>query len=201
MAETGKTSSTPRPGDARASGLSMTREVEDIGHTLLEEGADLGSAMLAVVQDNASAFFYEQRNRAADEIGALGELLHNSVRSMERRDGIVARCAGETAAQIEGFADRLRARSWHELTGDVEELARRYPLSFLSAAAGMGFLAVRLLTASGAEGPDEPGQQSTPLRTTEYGERGRGIMAGEAEIVAGVSGGAAAEHDAGTGKE
>lgn len=200
MADTLKTPSTPRSGPTTPSDMSTTRDVEHRDRSLLEEGAELGAAMLAVVEDNASAFFDEQRDRAADEIGALGELLRNSVRSMQRRDGVVARCTEETASQIDGFADWLRTRSPRELTGDVEDLARRYPLAFLSAATGMAFLAVRLLTASGdrtgAQLIDEQ-TQSRRMARAMGGEPTRDVAAGEAEVVAGVSGGAAAEHGTG----
>jgi hypothetical protein len=194
MAETIKPASTLGSGATTAPGLSTTAETERLGRTVLDEGSELGAAMLAVVQDNANAFFQEQRDRAADEIRAFGELLHNSVRSMQHREGIVARCTEETASQIEGFADRLRTRSFRELTADVEDLSRRYPLSFVSVTTGMAFLAVRLMTASTRPEPMAEGTPSTarwPARPT------RATMAGEADVVAGVSGGAAAEHGAG----
>lgn len=195
MAQTGKTFSAPGSGDATSAGLSMTSEAAQLGRSLRDEGAELGADMLAVVQENASAFFREQRNRAADEIGAFAELLHNSVRAMRPPQGVAARCADEAASQIDDFAAWLRTRSWSELTGDVEELAHRYPLSFLSAAAGVGFLAARLLTASGdrtaAARTDE--QHQPPMGRQPL----RGAAPGEADVVAGVAGGAAVEHDAG----
>lgn len=200
MADTHRTRSTSRSGPTTVSDMSTTRDVEHRDRSLIEEGAELGAAMLAVVQDNASAFFSEQRDRAADEIAALGELLHKSVRSMERREGVVARCTDETASQIDGFADWLRTRSARELAADVEDLARRYPLSFLSAATGMAFLAVRLLTASGDRTGTQPIDEQTQSRrmARAIGEPAPGMATGEAEVVAGVSGGAAAEHGAGT---
>lgn len=199
MPEPIKTSSS-RSRATSVSNPSITHEAEELGRSMLDEGAELGSAMLAVVQDNANAFFREQRDRAADEIGALGELLHSSVHSMQRRDGIVARCAEETASQVEGFADWLRSRSWSELTGDVEGLARRYPLSFISAATGMAFVAVRLLTASADRSGQQPmdeQKRSATAQATGFSERARGIMTGETDVVAGVSGGAATGHGAG----
>jgi hypothetical protein len=195
MAQRGNTTLVPGAGDTTIAGLSTTREAVHHDRSLIDEGAELGAEMLAVVQDNANAFFREQRDRAANEIGAFAELLHNSVRAMRPPQGIAARCADEAASQIDDFAAWLRTRSWSELTGDVEELGRRYPLSFLSAAAGVGFLAARLLTASTdrsaasqTDEPRQPAMERAPLRTA---------AAGEAEVVAGVAGGAAAEHGAG----
>jgi hypothetical protein len=198
MAETLKTASTPRSGATTASGRSTTTETERLGRAVLDEGSELGAAMLAVVQDNANAFFQEQRDRVADEIRALGELLHNSVRSMQHREGIVARCTEETASQIEGFADRLRTRSFRELTVDAEDLSRRYPLSFVSVATGMAFLAVRLMTAPVRP---EPMAEGTPSTARRRAHPTGATMAGEADVVAGVSGGAAAEHGAGPAGE
>lgn len=198
MAETIKTRATPRAGATALSDASMTKEAERLGRSLLEEGTELGAAMLAAVQDNATAFYREQRDRAAGEIGAFGELLHNSVRSMQHREAVVARCADEAAAQIGGFADWLRSRSWSELTGDFGDVARRYPLSFIAAAAGGGFLAMRLLAAS--QQIDEQ-SQSAMARTAGDSAPPRAAMPAEAEVVAGISGGAAAEHDAGAAGE
>jgi hypothetical protein len=198
MAETIKTRAAPRAGATALSDASLTQDAERLGRSLLDEGAELGAAMLAIVQDNATAFYREQRDRAASEIGAVGEFLHNSVRSMQHQEAVVARCADEAAAQIEGFADWLRRRSWSELTSDFEELARRYPMSFMAAAAGSGFLAVRLLTAP--QRMDEQ-SQSAVMRPASDTASPRAAMPAEAEVVAGVSGGAAVEHDAGASGE
>jgi hypothetical protein len=194
MAETVKTPSVRRAAETTVSGSSTSGEAENYGRNLLEEGSELGAEMLAVVRDNAAAFYSEQRDRAANEIGALAELLHNSVKSMQRHDATVARFADEAASQVNGFSDWLRTRSWSELTGDVESLARRYPLSFLSTAAGLGFLAARMLTASAEPAPNDGMAGSS-------GMAGRGSTVtqggGERDVVAGVAGGAAASHDAG----
>ena len=56
--------------------------------------------------------------------------------------------ANQAADQISGFADTVRDRSWNELAGDLESFARRYPMTFMASAMGIGFVLGRFLLSS-----------------------------------------------------
>jgi hypothetical protein len=108
---------------------------------------EIGTELAGAVRDSATSLFEEQRNRAADEIAALGEALRQSARGLDQ-SGSVARYADRAAQQVGDFATTLRQRSWNQLAGDVEDFGRRWPLVFIAAAVGVGFAAGRFLIAS-----------------------------------------------------
>jgi hypothetical protein len=124
-----------------------TRQDEQPGRAPADP-REIGAELVAAVRDGANAIYEEQRNRIADEIAAAGEVLRRSAQSLQRDGTAAARYADDAGQQIGDFADRLRGLSWAELTADVAELARRWPLLFLGSAAGIGFVACRLLLAS-----------------------------------------------------
>jgi len=132
----------------------------------LTQARALGTELAGALHDSAAALLDEQKTRAANEIATLGEVLHRSVQSLDRSGGALDRRGGENAIRyaadaarhISQFADRLRRRPLGELTGDIEDFARRMPIVFIVSAIGVGLIAGRLLVSS-ASRPAE--QQST----------------------------------------
>jgi len=155
MAETIRSTTEPRFGGTSAPVSPGGRQEEGVGRTLAEV-KEMGSEAVAAVRDSANSLFEEQRNRAASEIAALGEALRRSAQSLDQNGGTVARYADDAARQIGDFAERLRNRSWNEMTADVEDFARRWPTAFIAAAFGIGFVAGRFLMSSAAR-PTQPG--------------------------------------------
>jgi len=95
------------------------------------------------------SLFDAQRARIAEQITALGDALRQSTESLESTGvGSLAQYADQAADQISGFADTVRDRSWNELAGDLESFARRYPLTFMMSAMGVGFMLGRFLLSS-----------------------------------------------------
>jgi len=114
------------------------------------------------------------------------------------RGGIVARCSDEAAQQIGDFAAWLRSRSWGELTGDIEDVARRYPMLFIGTATGIGFVAGRFLTASATQPPT----RSSPVwPASEAAESPGGIREDDRTVGDGVSGNPASGHGTGAGRD
>jgi hypothetical protein len=91
------------------------------GSRAVEDTKEMGTELIGAVREGATSFFEEQRNRAASEIAALGDMLRRSARSL----GMMA--------------------------DDVESFARQWPVAFIAAAVGAGFLAGRFLKASGRQ--------------------------------------------------
>ncbi len=118
---------------------------------------DIGAELIAAVRDSATALFEEQRDRAAGEIAAFGELLRHSAQSLDQCDGGVARYADEAASRIGTFAEELQHRSWDELASDIADFAQHWPLAFLAAAVGAGFAAGRFLALSAPPPADQGG--------------------------------------------
>jgi hypothetical protein len=130
----------------------------------LDDVKEIGTELAGAVRDSATSLFEEQRNRAADEIAALGEALRQSARGLDQ-SGSVARYADQAAQQVGDFATTLRNRSWNELAADVEDFGRRWPLAFMAAAVGVGFAAGRFLMASAARSSQPAGVGSPAANT------------------------------------
>ena len=167
MAETNQ--STPGSLSGRRTGAARVGERHHdtgAGH-VVDEVKDMGTELLGAVRDGATALFEEQRRRAAGEIGALGEVLRRSAQSIDRTAGpTVAQYTEEAGRQISEFADTLRTRSLGQMAGDVEDFARRWPLAFMAAAAGIGAMAGRFLISSAARPAMPPRMQPAQAAAT-----------------------------------
>jgi hypothetical protein len=133
----------------------MSRGQPD-GSRVVQDAKEMGTEVIGAVREGASSFFEEQRNRAASEIAAFGEML--------RRSTVIGQYAEGAADDITHFAERLRNRSLGMLAEDVEDFARQWPAAFMAAAVGAGFLAGRFLTSSSSR--PRPQTMSTPRPTS-----------------------------------
>jgi hypothetical protein len=115
----------------------------------MTDAKKVGSDLVGAARDSAMSLLDAQRARVADQIASVGEALRQSTESLESTGvGSLAQYATQAADQISGFADTMRDRSWNELAGDVESFARRYPLTFMASAMGLGFMLGRFLLSS-----------------------------------------------------
>jgi hypothetical protein len=133
-----------RPGEHRAG-----HQREPAAADALAQAGEFGAELAGALRDSADALLDEQKTRTANEIATLGEVLHRSVQSLDGRGGeTVARYAADAARQISQFANRLRGRPLGELSGDIEDFARRLPIAFIVSAIGVGLVTGRLLVSS-----------------------------------------------------
>ena len=116
----------------------------------LADVKEIGGQLVNAARNGANSLYEEQRNRAADEISALGDSLQRSAKSLDGTIGESIAPYAETAArQVEEFAGTLRQRSLSQVGDDIEGVARQWPMAFLAAAVGAGFIAGRFLLSSG----------------------------------------------------
>jgi len=115
----------------------------------MSDAKKVGSELVGAARDSAMSLIDAQRTRAADQISAIGDALRHSMESFESTGaGGLAEYANQAADQICEFADTIRDSSWNELAGDVESFARRYPMTFMASAMGLGFVLGRFLLSS-----------------------------------------------------
>jgi hypothetical protein len=179
MADTMRTTpASPIRGTTTPVAAGERRNMRDGG--ALDDVKEIGTELASAVRDGATSLFEEQRNRAADEIAAIGQALRQSARALDQSGGSMARYADQAAQQIDDFASTLRNRTWNELAGDVEDFARQWPLLFMAAAVGIGFAGGRFLMASAARSSGPPGAGTSsastiaPTRTGASGTTGMG---------------------------
>ena len=135
-----------QPG--KGEGGSDEYHVELSGNAM-SDAKKVGSELVGAARDSAMSLLDAQRARVADQIAALGDALRQSTESLDSTGvGSLAQYANQAADQISGFADTMRDRSWNELAADIEGFARRYPLTYMASALGIGFIAGRFLLSS-----------------------------------------------------
>ena len=172
---------TPVPAGDRQNGKQQNQQTG----SALSDVKEIGTELAGAVRDSATSLFEEQRNRAADEIAALGKVLRQSARALDENGGAVARYADQAAQQVGDFASTLRTRSWNELAGDVEDFGRRWPLAFMAAAVGVGFAAGRFLMASAARSREPATVGATaasPMASTSAGSGGTSTATGTGSV-------------------
>ncbi len=138
----------------------------------MSDAKKVGSELVGAARDSAVSLIDAQRARAADQITAIGDALRHSVESFESTGAsALIQYANQAADQLCGFADTVRDRSWGELATDAESFARRYPLTFMASAMGIGFVAGRFLLSSsnrthsaGTSGTGMPGGYASDMR-------------------------------------
>ena len=201
MADTMRTTTaTPIRGTTTPVPTSDRQNQQNAGGAL-GDVKEIGTELASAVRDSATSLFEEQRNRAADEIAALGEALRQSAKALDQSGGTVARYADQAAQQIGDFAGTLRNRSWNELAGDVEDFGRRWPLVFMAGAVGVGFVAGRFLMASAARSADAAkgvGDAGLPSSSTPTAQPGFGNTG---SVTGGVSGNARSGYGATASRE
>lgn len=124
---------------------------EAAGERAFEAGADFVNQLWTALCSGANELFFEGRDRAVAEIGGLGDILRRSAHSLEERGDLAIAEYAETAGErVTAFADRIAGRSWRELTGEIEDIARRNPIVLIASAVSAGFLVGRFLMSSAA---------------------------------------------------
>lgn len=172
------------------------------GSRAVEDAKEMGTELIGAVREGATSFFEEQRNRAASEIAALGDMLRRSARSLDQTGSTtIGRYAEDAAGEITQFADRLRTRSLGMMADDVESFARQWPVAFIAAAVGVGFLAGRFLVSSASRPASETMTPTTPRPASTMGQPIGGARHDFGAVGGPVSGGANAGYGVGGPRE
>ena len=151
----------------------------------MSDAKKVGSELVGAARDSAMSLLDAQRARIADQITSLGDALRQSTDLLELTGvGSLAQFATQAADQISGFADTVRDRSWNELAGDLESFGRRYPLTFMMSAMGIGFMLGRFLLSSSertlagmSAGTSMSGARTSAMRR-DMGSAGRSVPSG-----------------------
>lgn len=156
------------------------RPYEPAGERVLDAGADFINQLWTALCTGANELFVEGRDRAVAEVGGLSDILRRSAHSLEERgDLAVARYAEAAGEQMTAFVDRIDGRSWRELTGEIQDVARRNPIVVIASAVSAGFIAGRFLMSTAAPPPAAhasphglPDEAAAVAGASEYGVAG-----------------------------
>jgi hypothetical protein len=132
-----------QPGDLKSIASDVASE---IANTATEQGRGL----LQAARGSATSFVDQRKDTAAQSIADLASSLRDSGKGFEEQPSLKA-FVGTAADGLEQLATGLRERSFGDIYGDVEAMARRQPVTFAAGAAIAGFLLARFIKSSAEE--------------------------------------------------
>jgi|GEM_PF-1242878 hypothetical protein len=131
----------------------------------------LAAELVEASRSAAQSVLDEQKEGAARQIAAVAGAARAAAQALEQSNSpTLAHYTGRAAESVERFGESLRQRSWGELVGEVEALARRRPALFIAGAVVAGFLSGRFLLASErrlAAAPKAPDGEKTAVASAD----------------------------------
>jgi len=150
-------------GQAAPEWDSLKGDVTDMASAAMEEGRHI----LDSAREQATGYVDLRKNDIAQSVVDLANTLRSSGSSFEDRPAIHAMVEG-AAGGLEQLADRIKARSFADMFGDVEAMVRRQPAAAAVATMAAGFLLARFVKAS------SEGTRGGTTRSAQIGAAGRG---------------------------
>jgi hypothetical protein len=145
--------------------------------------ADGGSAaapgLLGGIKQNVTTRVDEQKNRAADGLGGIANVIRNAGHELRSENEALASYVDQASDQLRRFADQIRQKGVVDMMDDVQSFARRRPALFIGGAFLVGLGIARFLKSSaerdldGFSDVDPMTTQSAPTYgSTSFGETG-----------------------------
>lgn len=154
---------TPPPADAaftpaaplKDAGVDFTPESNATEATSAGTLADARQSVLDQVSkgreqaaDKARNYADEGKARAADALTQLSQLLTDAAGQVDEKLGEqYGQYARSAADRVQGFSSAIEDKSIDDLVADARELVRKSPAIAVGVAAGLGFVAARLIGA------------------------------------------------------
>lgn len=158
---------TPRTGNGSASGAN---------------GGTTASGFIGGIKQNVTSRVDEQKNRAADGLGGIANVIRNAGNELRSDNEALASYVDMASDQMRQFAEHIRQKGVADMLDDVHGFARRRPALFVGGAFLVGLGLARFLKSSadrrdydmdgGFSDVDPMTTQSVPSygTTTGYGE-------------------------------
>jgi hypothetical protein len=146
-----------KPESGRGQGGSMSGEG---GMSSSRLGETMGEATAVVdrLRSNAERVAEKGICRLADEIRSIGSASHAAVdRLNDEKHGEAGKYVDDVVRRFEGAADYLEREGLDGIVRDASDLARRNPALFLGAAALVGFVVGRVISARPPRGGSSGG--------------------------------------------
>ena len=106
------------------------------------------SGLLGGIQQRVTSRVDEQKNRAADGLGGIADVLRNATSDLRHENEALASYVDMASDQMKAFAEQIRQRGVTEMIDDVGQFARRRPALFIGGAFLVGLGIARFLKAS-----------------------------------------------------
>ena len=129
------------------------------------------------IKQNVTSRVDEQKNRAADGLGGIANVIRNAGNELRSENEALASYVDAASDQLRRFADQIREKGVADMLDDVHTFARRRPALFIGGAFLVGIGIARFLKSSAQRGDYdmEPGFSDVDPMTTQsvpsYGSR------------------------------
>jgi hypothetical protein len=121
------------------------------GHTTDQPN---GASLLGGIQQRVTARADEQKNRAADGLGGIADVIRNTGSELRNENETIAQYVERAGDQMRRFADTIRQRGVADMMDDLNQFARRRPALFIGGAFLVGLGVARFLKATADRGDD-----------------------------------------------
>lgn len=112
------------------------------------------SGLLGGIQQRVTSRVDEQKNRAADGLGGIADVLRNATSDLRHENEALASYVDMASDQMKAFAEQIRQRGVSEMIDDVGQFARRRPALFIGGAFLVGLGIARFLKSTAERGDD-----------------------------------------------
>jgi hypothetical protein len=113
-----------------------------------------GSSLFGGIQQKVTSRVDEQKNRAADGLGGIADVIRNASNELRMENETLASYVDAASDQMRRFADQIREKGVSEMMEDVNQFARRRPALFIGGAFLVGIGIARFLKSSAASYDD-----------------------------------------------
>ena len=167
-----------RPNGAHKSGNGSATDAANGGSTVSQR-------VLGGIKQNVTTRVDEQKNRAADGLGGIANVIRNASNELRTENEALASYVDSASDQLRRFADHIRQKGVADMMDDVQNFARRRPALFIGGAFLIGIGIARFLKSSAerdlyASDPNAAFSDVDPMTTqtaptygsTKFGEAG-----------------------------
>jgi hypothetical protein len=167
---------TPPPDFSRrsteaASGV-IDQAQDKLGQTV-DHAQHTAGQVTEQAKHQATSQLESQKARAVDSLVTVAQALRQTgQRLREQEQGTVGRYVETAAERVEGLTNHLRSRDVPQLMAETQDLARRRPGMFLTAAVALGFVGGRFLMSSGQRATAQRSFSDTSGSSALYAQSG-----------------------------
>ena len=105
--------------------------------------------LLGGIQQKVTSSVDQQKNRAADGLGGIANVIRNAGNELRTENEALASYVDAASDQLRRFADQIREKGVADMLDDVHSFARRRPAMFIGGAFLIGVGIARFLKSSG----------------------------------------------------
>lgn len=111
-------------------------------------GSTVPPGILGGIKQNVTTRVDEQKNRAADGLGGIANVIRNAGNELRSENETIASYVDQASDQLRRFADQIREKGVGDMLDDLNGFARRRPALFIGGAFLIGIGLARFLKSS-----------------------------------------------------